>query len=131
MFLVEFYRDLLMAAADNQLLSPKSILDKMLIRYQWLEGRRIMTVKSNGGGFVCPYGYDYNGQEVVFSPLLLFDRVAYHVLMYMTQVYTQHKAILLCCPYLNHFPYTHYGIQYSKFKGFLVFLSTRYPYVHT
>ena len=45
-----------------------------------------MTVKSNGGGFVCPYGYDYNGQEVVFSPLLLFDRVAYHVLMYMTQV---------------------------------------------
>ena len=85
MFLVEFYRDLLMAAADNQPLSPKSILDKMLIRYQWLEGRRIMTVKSNGGGFVCPYGYDYNGQEVVFSPLLLFDRVAYHVLMYMTQ----------------------------------------------
>ena len=35
MFLVEFYRDLLMAAADNQPLSPKSILDKMLIRY-WL-----------------------------------------------------------------------------------------------
>ena len=34
---------------------------------------------------MSPYGYDYNGQEVVFSPLLLFDRVAYHVLMYMTQ----------------------------------------------
>ena len=55
-----------------------------------------MTVKSNGGDFVCPYGYDYNGQEVVFSPLLLFDRVAYHVLMYMTQV-GQHNAILVCC----------------------------------
>ena len=44
-----------------------------------------MCCKSSKSGELVPYGYEYNGQEVLFTPLLLTDRVAYNVLLYMTQ----------------------------------------------
>ena len=40
---------------------------------------------SKGPNELVPYGYEYCGQEVLFTPLLVADRVAYSVLSVMGQ----------------------------------------------
>ena len=84
LFLLEYYRDLILVGEEDQ--SPADFHDRLLVRHHWLPTQRILCCrtkfcKDHGSS----YGYEYNGQEVQFSPLLVTDRVAYNVLLYTSQ----------------------------------------------
>ena len=83
LFLAQFYRDLMSGSLEEDE-TPHSFVEKLLVRYSWLEDQRIFCCKSSRDS-LTPYGYEYNGQEPVFTPLLITDKVAYHVLLFMAQ----------------------------------------------
>ena len=86
LFLLEFYRDLILVGDEDE--SPMEFHDRILLRYNWIPGQGILCCKTKFcRDLGSPYGYEYNGQEVQFSPLLVTDRVAYNLLLQLSQMH--------------------------------------------
>ena len=93
LFLLQYYQDLIRQREAHGNGRPmESLYDKILIRYKWLKEQKIFCCTSQMqqgqneyGGYEIPYGYEYCAQEVLFTPLLVEDRVAHSVLSIMSQ----------------------------------------------
>ena len=74
LFQLEYYLDLIRYASTAQ-----DLLNRFLVKYHWEEERRIFRVSVSEDHSV-PFGYEYNGQTVLFNPSLACDKVAYNII---------------------------------------------------
>ena len=76
LFLLEYYMDLLVKQKPE---SPQELLSLFLVRYHWEEERKIFRCSVTDDRSM-PFGYEYNGQGILFNPSYLFDKVAYNII---------------------------------------------------